>query len=58
MDEDMGDIELEDLDLLGLEYACKNNIHHAIAPKEIQLLTEILQSSITRTKWGIIISNP
>ena len=35
MDEDMGDIELGDLDLLGLEDACKNKTLHAISPKQI-----------------------
>ena len=54
----MGDIYLGDLDLLGLEDACKNNTLHAIAPKKIQLLTDILNSSKTHSKIGINISNP
>ena len=58
MDEDMGYIDLVDMDLLGLEDAYKNNTLHAITPKKIQLLSNILQSSRTRTKLGIIIRNP
>ena len=54
----MGDIDLGDLDLLGLKDACKNNTLHSIIPKKIQLLTDILQSTNTRSKLGIIISNP
>ena len=58
MNEDMGDIDLGDLDLLRLEDACKNNTLHAIAPKQIQLLTNILNSSRTRAKLGIITNKP
>jgi hypothetical protein len=33
MDEDMGDLDLGELDLLGLEDACKKHAFHTIAPK-------------------------
>ena len=58
MDEDMWDIDLGDLYLLGLEDACKNNTLHAISPKKIQLLTDILNTARTRAKLGIITNNP
>jgi len=33
MDEDMGDMDLGELDLLGIEDACKKHAFHTIAPK-------------------------
>ena len=58
MDEDMGDIDLGDLYLLGPECVYKNNTLHAIAPKQIQLLTNILNSARTRARLGIITNGP
>ena len=54
----MGDIYLGDLDLLGLEDACKNNTLHAIAPKQIQLLNDILNSAKNHARLGIITGIP
>jgi hypothetical protein len=45
MDEDMGDLDLGELDLLGLEDACKKHAFHMIAPKQIHLLKEVLNKS-------------
>ena len=42
MDEDMGDLDLGELDLLGLEDACNKRAFHMIAPKQIQVLKEVL----------------
>jgi hypothetical protein len=42
MDEDMSDLALGDMDLLGLEDACRHNAFHAISPKHIQLLKDAL----------------
>ena len=50
--------DLGDLDLLGLEDACKNNTLHDIAPKQIQMLTDILHTAKANNKMGIITSNP
>lgn len=33
MDDDMGDLDLYELDLLGLEDACKKHAFHTILPK-------------------------
>ena len=57
MEEVKGDIDLKGLDLVSLEEACKNNAMHAITPKQIQLLTDILQSPSTRSKLGVAISH-
>ena len=54
----MGDIDLGDLDLSGLEDAYKNNTLHVVAPKQIHLLTDILNSARTRARLGIITNNP
>ena len=50
LEEVSGEIDLKGLDFLSLEEACKNNAMHAITPKQIQLLTDILQSPSTRFK--------
>ena len=49
MEEVRGDIYLKGLDLVSLEESCKNNTMHVITPKQIQLLTNILQSPNTRS---------
>jgi hypothetical protein len=53
MDEDMGDLYLSDLDLLGLEYACKKNTFHTITPKEIHLLKEVFHKDKLCGQLGI-----
>ena len=57
MEEVRGEIDLKGLDLVSLEEACKNNAMHAITPKQIQLLTDILQSPNTKSKLGVVISH-
>jgi hypothetical protein len=42
MDKDMGDLYMGELDLLGLEDACKKHAFHTITPKKIHLLKEVL----------------
>ena len=56
MEEVKGDIDLKGLDLVSLEEACKNNAMYAITPKQIQLLTDILQLPSTISKMGVAIS--
>ena len=58
MDEEMGDIEIEDLDLAGLENSCKNNNPQNIAPKQIEMLKDILHTAKANNKLGIIAANP
>ena len=58
MDEEMGDIELGELDLAGLENACENHNLQNIAPKQIQMLTNILHTTKANNKLGIITANP
>ena len=58
MDEEMGDIELGDLDLVGLEDACKNNTFQDIAPKQIQMLTDILHNAKANKKLSIVTTTP
>ena len=58
MDEEMGDIELGELDLAGLENACENHNLQNIAPKQIQMLTDILYTAKANNKLGIITANP
>jgi hypothetical protein len=53
MDDDMSDLDLGDIDLLGLEDACKQKAFHAISPKQIQLIKEVLKKSRARFKLGI-----
>ena len=57
MEEVRGEIDLNDVDLVSLEEACKNNAMHAITPKQIQLLIDILQSPSIRSKLGVVISH-
>ena len=58
MDEEMGDIEIGELDLASLEKACKNNDPQNIAPKQIEMLTNILHKAKASNKLGIITANP
>ena len=58
MDEEMGDIELGELDLAGLENACENNNLQNIAPKQIQMLTNILHTAKANKKLGIVTTTP
>ena len=58
MDEEMGDIDLGDLDLLGLEDAYKNNSFKDISPTHIQNITDILHTAKANNKLGIITANP
>jgi len=53
MDEDMGDLDLGELDLLGLEDACKKHAFHTISPKKINLLKEVLNKAKLHTRFGI-----
>jgi acetate kinase len=53
MDEDMGDLDLGELDLLGLEDACKKHAFHTIAPKQIHLLKEVLNKAKCVARLGI-----
>ena len=52
MDEEMFELELGDLDLLGLEDACARQDFHSISPKQIQLLTAAL-TKVKQSKLGI-----
>ena len=54
MVDDMGDIELGDVDLIGLEDACRNKTFHGIAPKKIHLIKDILIKSKSQSRLGII----
>ena len=38
MEEELESIDLDDLDILGLEVACKNREYHKISPKQIDNL--------------------
>ena len=58
MDEEMGDIDLGNLDLVGLEDAYKNNTFQDIAPKQIQMLTNILHTAKSNNKLGIVTNTP
>ena len=58
MDEEMGDTELGDLDLVGLEDACMNNTFQYISPKQIQMLMDILHNAKANNKLGIITTTP
>jgi hypothetical protein len=53
MDGDMGDIDLGDLDLLGIEDACKKHAFHTMTPKQIHLLKEFLNKSKLHDRLGI-----
>ena len=57
MEEVRGEIDLKGLDIVSLEEAYKNNAMHVITPKQIQLLTNILQFPSTRSKLGVAISH-
>ena len=58
MDEEMGDIELGDLDLAGLEDACENNTFQDISPKQIKMVTEIIHTAKSNKKLGIVTTTP
>ena len=58
MDEEMGDIKKGELDLVGLENAYKNNDPQNIAPKQIEMFTNILHNTKANNKLGIIAANP
>ena len=58
MDEEMGYIEIGDMDMVGLENACENNNPQNIAPKQIKLLKDILHTAKANNKLGIITANP
>ena len=53
MDEDMGDLDLGEIYLLGLEDACKKRSFHTIAPKKIHLLKEVLNKAKMQSRIGI-----
>ena len=54
MDVEMGDIEVG----IGLEDACKNNTLQNIAPKKIEMLTDILHTSKSNNKLGVVTTTP
>ena len=53
MDEDMNDLELGDLDLLGLEESCHHKYFYVISSKKIQLLKDTLSKTKAISKLGI-----
>jgi hypothetical protein len=49
----MGDLDLGELDLLGLEDACKKTCLPHDSPKEIHLLKEVLNKAKLHARLGI-----
>ena len=48
MDEDMNDLDLGDIDLLGLAESYRRKSYHAISSKQIQLLKDALSKAISK----------
>lgn len=53
MDEEMGELELGELDVIGMEDACRRNTFNSISQNPIQLLKEALHIARTTNKLGV-----
>lgn len=53
MDEEMGNLKFGELNLLGMEDACKRNAFHAISPKQIYIIKECLYKEGDFNKQGV-----